>query len=79
MTDLYHPDAAYIRWRTGRNGLATFDLYSRAAPFLGSYWPVGGRLVAVGRRSGTEAWPWVGSGGMCRTLADGSLGSVAGL
>ncbi|HEY7293800.1 MAG TPA: nicotinate phosphoribosyltransferase, partial [Dehalococcoidia bacterium] len=36
-TDLYHPDAAYVAWRTGRRGLATFDLYSRKAPFGGAY------------------------------------------
>ncbi len=47
MTDLYHPDAAYISWRTGRNGLATFDLYARTAPFLGSYMLVAGLEMAV--------------------------------
>src|SRR5581483_10540114 len=36
-TDLYHPDAAYVAWRTGHRGLATFDLYSRRAPFGGAY------------------------------------------
>ncbi|MHB8576948.1 MAG: beta/alpha barrel domain-containing protein, partial [Dehalococcoidia bacterium] len=35
--DLYHPDAAYVAWRTGHTGLATFDLYARAAPFGGAY------------------------------------------
>src|SRR5438876_11367865 len=37
MTDLYHPDSAFVSWRTGLNGLTTFDLYTRAAPFGGAY------------------------------------------
>jgi nicotinate phosphoribosyltransferase len=37
LTDMYHPDAAYISWVNGRNGIATFDLYTRKAPFDGSY------------------------------------------
>lgn len=41
-TDLYHPDAAYIAWMTGRNPVVTFDLLVREAPFEGSY------LVAAG-------------------------------
>lgn len=36
-TDMYHPDAAYVSWVSGRNGLTTFDLYVRSAPFGGSY------------------------------------------
>ncbi len=36
-TDLYHQDAAYVAWRTGRTGPATFDLYIRHAPFGGAY------------------------------------------
>ena len=36
-TDLYHPDAAYVAWRAGRTGVATFDLYTRRAPFGGAY------------------------------------------
>lgn len=47
MTDLYHPDAAYVSWRTGRNGLATFDLYARAAPFAGAYMLVAGLEMAL--------------------------------
>src|SRR5579871_2486258 len=35
--DLYHPDSAYVAWRTGRSGYATFDLYARTAPFGGAY------------------------------------------
>ena len=34
---MYHPDSAYVSWVTGRNGLTTFDLYTRAAPFGGAY------------------------------------------
>lgn len=47
MTDLYHPDAAYVSWRTGRNGLATFDLYTRSAPFAGAYLLVAGLEMAL--------------------------------
>ena len=42
MTDMYHPDAAYVSWRTGFNGLTTFDLYTRTAPFGGAYLLVAG-------------------------------------
>jgi nicotinate phosphoribosyltransferase len=35
--DLYHLDSAYVSWRTDQNALATFDLYTRAAPFGGAY------------------------------------------
>jgi nicotinate phosphoribosyltransferase len=37
LTDLYHVDAAYVSWRTGLNAPATFDLYTRSAPFGGAY------------------------------------------
>ncbi len=37
FTDMYHPDAAYVSWVAGRNGVATFDLYTRTAPFGGAY------------------------------------------
>ncbi|RAQ98117.1 nicotinate phosphoribosyltransferase [Thermogemmatispora tikiterensis] len=47
MTDMYHPDAAYVSWRTGRNGLATFDLYARTAPFGGAYLLVAGLEAAL--------------------------------
>ena len=47
MTDLYHPDAAYVSWRTSRNCMATFDLYARAAPFAGAYMLVAGLEMAV--------------------------------
>lgn len=33
MVDLYHPDSAYVSWKTGRNGLTAFDLYTRTIPF----------------------------------------------
>lgn len=47
MTDMYHPDAAYVSWRTGYNGLATFDLYTRTAPFGGAYLLVAGLESAL--------------------------------
>ena len=37
LVDLYHLDAAYVSWRSGHNAAATFDLYTRAAPFGGAY------------------------------------------
>jgi nicotinate phosphoribosyltransferase len=37
LVDLYHLDAAYVSWRTERNAPATFDLYTRSAPFGGAY------------------------------------------
>ena len=47
MTDMYHPDSAYVSWRSGRNGLATFDLYARTAPFGGAYLLVAGLEMAL--------------------------------
>lgn len=47
LTDLYHPDAAYVAWRLGRNGLTTFDLYTRRAPFGGAYLLVAGLHAAL--------------------------------
>jgi nicotinate phosphoribosyltransferase len=47
MTDMYHPDSAYVSWRTGRNGLTTFDLYTRKAPFGGAYLLVAGLESAL--------------------------------
>jgi nicotinate phosphoribosyltransferase len=47
MTDLYHPDSAYVSWRTGRSGLTTFDLYSRTAPFGGAYLLIAGVEAAL--------------------------------
>jgi nicotinate phosphoribosyltransferase len=46
-TDLYHPDSAYVAWRAGRNGLTTFDLYARRAPFGGGYLLVAGLEMAL--------------------------------
>jgi len=46
-TDMYHPDAAYVSWVTGRNGLTTFDLYTRSAPFGGAYLLVAGLEAAL--------------------------------
>jgi nicotinate phosphoribosyltransferase len=36
-TDLYHVDAAFVAWKSGRRGRATFDLYTRSAPFGGAF------------------------------------------
>ncbi|HLZ58182.1 MAG TPA: nicotinate phosphoribosyltransferase [Ktedonosporobacter sp.] len=47
MTDMYHPDSAYVSWRTGYNGLTTFDLYTRTAPFGGAYLLVAGLEAAL--------------------------------
>lgn len=47
LTDLYHPDSAYVAWRTGRNGRATFELYARRAPFDGAYFLVAGLEMAL--------------------------------
>src|SRR5579864_7852766 len=47
MTDMYHPDSAYVSWRTGCNGLTTFDLYTRKAPFGGAYLLVAGLESAL--------------------------------
>lgn len=47
MVDLYHPDSAYVSWQTGRNGLTTFDLYTRTAPFGGTYVLVAGVEAAL--------------------------------
>jgi nicotinate phosphoribosyltransferase len=47
LTDLYHPDSAYVSWVAGRNGLTTFDLYTRSAPFGGAYMLVAGLEAAL--------------------------------
>lgn len=47
MTDMYHPDSAYVSWRTGRNGLTTFDVYTRTAPFGSAYLLVAGLEAAL--------------------------------
>ncbi len=36
-TDLYHVDAAYVAWKSGQMGAATFDLYTRSNPFGGGF------------------------------------------
>ncbi|NDF55328.1 MAG: hypothetical protein EB145_14265 [Proteobacteria bacterium] len=46
-TDLYHPDAAYVAWRTGRIGITTFDLYTRRAPCDGAFLLVAGLEFAL--------------------------------
>lgn len=47
LTDLYHPDAAYISWRTNRNGQTTFDLFARRAPFESAFMLVAGIETAL--------------------------------
>ncbi|MGH2534535.1 MAG: nicotinate phosphoribosyltransferase [Thermomicrobiales bacterium] len=47
LTDLYHVDSAYVSWRTGRDGLTTFDLYTRSHPFGGGFLLVAGLELAV--------------------------------
>src|SRR5918994_1174650 len=47
LVDLYHLDAAYVSWRTGQNAPATFDLYTRSAPFGGAYLLVAGLEPAL--------------------------------
>lgn len=46
-TDLYHVDAAYIAWKTGQNGLATFDLFTRRNPFAGGFMLAAGLELAA--------------------------------
>jgi nicotinate phosphoribosyltransferase len=47
LTDLYHVDSAYVSWRSGRNGLTTFDLYTRSNPFGSGYLLAAGLELAV--------------------------------
>src|ERR1051325_6072862 len=47
LTDLYHPDSAYVAWRAGRHPATTFDLYARRAPFGGTYLLVAGLEMAL--------------------------------
>ncbi|MCL4545046.1 MAG: nicotinate phosphoribosyltransferase [Chloroflexi bacterium] len=47
LTDMYHPDAAYISWCSGHNGIATFDLYTRHSPLGGAYLLVAGLEQAL--------------------------------
>lgn len=35
--DLYHIDAAFIAWKSGHTGNATFDLFTRQNPFAGGF------------------------------------------
>jgi nicotinate phosphoribosyltransferase len=49
LTDMYHPDSAYVSWRAGLNGVSTFELFARRAPFAGSYLLVAGLEVALDR------------------------------
>jgi nicotinate phosphoribosyltransferase len=47
LTDFYHVDSAYVSWRSGRNPIATFDLYTRSHPFGNGYLLVAGLELAV--------------------------------
>jgi nicotinate phosphoribosyltransferase len=47
LTDLYHPDSAYVAWRAGQSPQTTFDLYARRAPFGGAYLLVAGLEMAL--------------------------------
>jgi nicotinate phosphoribosyltransferase len=47
LTDLYHPDSAYVAWRAGRAPQTTFDLYARRAPFGGAYLLAAGLEMAL--------------------------------
>ena len=47
VTDMYHPDSAYVSWRAGLNGMTTFELFARRAPFGGSYLLVAGLEAAL--------------------------------
>src|SRR5437660_1643139 len=47
LTDLYHPDSAYVAWRAGRAAVTTFDLYARRAPFGGAYLLAAGLEMAL--------------------------------
>jgi nicotinate phosphoribosyltransferase len=47
LTDLYHPDSAYVAWRANRTAQTTFDLYARRAPFGGAYLLAAGLEMAL--------------------------------
>jgi nicotinate phosphoribosyltransferase len=47
LTDFYHVDSAYVSWRSGRNPVATFDLYTRQHPFGNGFLLVAGLELAV--------------------------------
>jgi nicotinate phosphoribosyltransferase len=44
---MYHPDSAYVSWRAGLNGVTTFELFARRAPFGGAYLLVAGLEAAL--------------------------------
>jgi len=46
-TDLYHVDSAYVAWKTGQTGQATFDLYTRRNPFGGGFMLAAGLGPAI--------------------------------
>src|SRR4051812_8674430 len=49
LSDMYHPDSAYVSWRAGLNGVSTFELFARRAPFGGTYLLVAGLEEALER------------------------------
>src|SRR6476659_4011070 len=49
LTDMHHPDSAYVSWRAGLNGVSTFELFARRAPFGGTYLLVSGLEEALER------------------------------
>ncbi|MGN6484593.1 MAG: nicotinate phosphoribosyltransferase [Thermomicrobiales bacterium] len=46
-TDLYHVDSAYVAWKNGQTGQATFDLYTRKNPFGGGFMLAAGLGPAI--------------------------------
>src|SRR5437763_15032518 len=47
LTDLYHPDSAYVAWRAERSAMTTFVIYARRAPSGGDYLLVAGLEMAL--------------------------------
>jgi nicotinate phosphoribosyltransferase len=47
LSDFYHVDSAYVSWHSGRNPVATFDLYTRSHPYGSGYLLVAGLELAV--------------------------------
>jgi nicotinate phosphoribosyltransferase len=47
LTDFYHVDSAFVSWRSGRNPVTTFDLYTRNQPFGSGFLLVAGLELAA--------------------------------
>lgn len=57
-TDLYHVDAAYVAWKSGQTGVATFDLYTRRNPYGGGFMLAAGLEPALDfMRAFKYTWP----------------------